>query len=209
MPRAAFYHLVRLLSRPVFAAWFRLTRDGLSGLPAEGPLILAANHVSFLDPAVVGSSFPRAVRFLIHERVWAHASLNWFYRGMLSIPVGRDGAVARAALREALAALRDGQVVGIFPEGGRVAPGSPDEALSGVAMLARKSGAPVVPVGIRGTARAMPRGAAIPRPVGLSVRYGRPLLYDQVRGELSGRAADAAFTLELMSRIRDLAGDKG
>ena len=74
----------------------------------------------------------------------------------------------------------------------------------GVALLARKSGVPVVPAGIRGTERAMPRGAAFPRPVGLSIRYGEPLLYDQATRGLAGRAADAAFTQELMTRIRQL-----
>lgn len=205
MPDHAFYHCVRLLSRPAFAVLFRLRREGLPRPVPDGAMILAANHVSYLDPAVVGSTFPRAVRFLMHHRVWRHWSLNWFYRGMEAIPVAREGSIARAALRDGIAALQDGQVVGIFPEGGRVDPGAAsDGALFGVALLARRSRAPVVPIGILGTERAMPKGALIPRPVGLRVRYGTPLLYDECSKGLSGRAADEAFTQELMSRIRML-----
>lgn len=201
----AFYHAVRLLSRPAFAAWFRLSREGLAGLPGEGPLILAANHVSYLDPAVVGSTFPRAVRFLIHEAVWSKSGQTWFYRAMRSIPVAREGAIARTALRQAMTALSAGQVVGIFPEGGRVDPGTTDAALVGVALLARRTGVPVVPVGIAGTERAMPRGVAVPRPVQVSVRYGEPLRYEEAAAA-GGRAGDQAFTEELMRRIRRLAG---
>lgn len=203
-PSYAFYHAIRLLSRPVFGAMFRLTREGLAALPGEGPLILAANHVSYLDPAVVGSTFPRAVRFLIHESVYAKPGQTWFYRAMRSIPVAREGGVARAALREAMQSLRQGAVVGIFPEGGRVEPGAVDPALVGVALLARRSGVPVVPVGIAGTEKAMPRGVALPRPVRVVVRYGEPVLYD--KGDEGGRSADQAFTEELMKRIRQLAG---
>jgi 1-acyl-sn-glycerol-3-phosphate acyltransferase len=201
-PRAWFYRSVRFLSLPAFAVWFRVRSEGLEHVPPAGPLILAANHVSYLDPAVVGSTFPRVIRFLIARDVHDHPILRWFYRSMLSIPVDRTGGTARQALKEALRALARGEVVGIFPEGGRVAPGQAEEGLAGVALLARRSGAPVVPVGIAGTDAAMPRGAAWPRPAGVVVRHGEPLVYDSVVGSDRPREGDALFTGAVMTAIR-------
>jgi len=208
-PRALFYRGVRLLSLPSFAIWFRLRSEGLERIPTEGPLILAANHVSYLDPAVVGSTFPRVIRFLISREVHDHPALCWFYRSMLSVPVDRTGGVARQALREALRALSRGEVVGIFPEGGRMAPGEEEEALGGVALLARRSGAAVVPVGIGGTDVSMPRGAAWPRPTGVVVRYGEPLVYDAVVGHDNAREGGVLFTRALMTAIRRLRAGEG
>ena len=199
---------MRLLSLPAFAVWFRVRSEGRERVPAAGPLILAANHVSYLDPAVVGSSFPRVIRFLISRDVHDHPFLTWFYKSMLSVPVDRTGGVARQALREALRALARGEVVGIFPEGGRVSPGQEEEPLPGVALLARRSGVAVIPVGIAGTDAAMPRGAAWPRPAGVVVRYGEPLVYDAVVGDGGSREGDVRFTGVLMAEIRRLrAGD--
>lgn len=202
-PGTGFYRVIRALSKPLFALLFRLRREGPADVP-QGAVIVAANHVSYLDPAVVGATFPRVVRFLIAEDVWRFRPLTWFYRAMLSIPVNRSG-VARSALKAALALLQRGEVVGIFPEGGRVAAGAREGAMFGVALMARRSGAPVIPAGIRGTERAMPRGVALPRPVRVVVRYGAPLLYDDVARGMDRAAADHAFTEELMRRIRELA----
>jgi 1-acyl-sn-glycerol-3-phosphate acyltransferase len=199
-----FYSSVRLASRPAFAAWFRLRREGIENIPADGPVIVAGNHVSYLDPAVLGSACPRPVRFLISAQVWQHRSMNWFYRGMRSIPVDRSGGPTRAAIRAALAALEDGEVVGIFPEGGRTKPGHVDPALIGVGLIARLSGVPVIPVGIVGTERSMPVGAGFPRPAKVVVRFGRPLDPDAIAAGRTGREADTAFTTRLMADIQAL-----
>ena len=198
-----FYHLVRWTSVPLFSLYFRLTRQGVSHVPRTGAVLLAANHVSYLDPAVVGSACPRRVFFLMHEGTWAKPVMNWFFRGMQAIPVSRDASV-RVPLRRALSRLEAGCAVGIFPEGARVRV-SGDDALLGVALLARRSGAPVIPVGIAGTDRAMPVGAALPEPVRVRVAFGAPLRHDGARGGEDLRAADARFTRELMSSVRRLA----
>ena len=103
--------------------------------------------------------------------------MNWFYRGMRAIPVDRDGRPTREAISTALRRLREGQVVGIFPDGGRVDELSVDRALAGVALLARHSGAAVLPVGIAGTAESMPRGAGLPEPLPLRVHFGESFRY--------------------------------
>jgi 1-acyl-sn-glycerol-3-phosphate acyltransferase len=176
-------------------------------VPRTGPVIVAANHVSFLDPAVLGSAFPRRVHFLIDASTWAHWSMNWFYRGMKAIPVDRTGGPSREAIRRAMTRLGEGCVVGIFPEGGRVRDAAMARAMEGVALLARHTGAPVVPAGIAGTAEAMPRGRAIPEPTPVRVAFGEPVRHADVATSIgvAGRDADGPFTRLLMRRIAALA----
>ncbi|MEM7247949.1 MAG: lysophospholipid acyltransferase family protein [Acidobacteriota bacterium] len=201
-----FYRLVRLASIPVFLAFFGLRRSRVQ-VPA-GPLIVAANHVSFLDPAVLGSVFPRSIHFLMNEKVWRLPLLNWFYRGMQAVPVDRSAKGSRRALASALVQLGAGRVVGIFPEGGRVPEGESREGLSGVALLARRTGCPVMPCGLRGTAEALPIGGKLPQLTKVEVCFGEPLEHASFseRTGLTGREADQAFTTELMRRIAELAG---
>jgi 1-acyl-sn-glycerol-3-phosphate acyltransferase len=200
-----FYDLVRWTSIPLFALYFRLERRGLEQVPGSGPVIVAANHVSFLDPAVLGSAFPRRLRFLIDRTTWSYPSLNWFYRGMAAIPVPRDGGLTRDAIRAALGALAGGAAIGIFPEGGRREGLDPEAAYLGVALLARHSRAPVVPAGLAGTDRAMPRGVVLPEPCRVRVTFGKALRHADVAAGLSGRAADERFTRTLMEVIGRLA----
>ena len=204
-----FYRLVRWTSIPLFRLYFPLKRSGVEKVPAEGPLIVAGNHASFLDPAVLGSAFPRPVHFLINARVWRRRGLNWFYRGMRSIPVDREGRPTRDAIQQALRRLEQGRVVGIFPEGGRNDGGSLEEALAGVALLARRSGALVVPTGLAGTGQSMPKGSPLPEPMPICVRFGEPLRLEppSESGPAARRAADSRFTAELMSQIGQLVGE--
>ena len=195
----AFYRFIRSLSVPFFALYFRLKSEGREHVPADGALIVAGNHVSFLDPAVLGAAFPRPLRFIMVAEIWRKLGMKWFFRGMRSIPVNREGLMSRAALRISLDALARGEVVGIFPEGGRALPDGSHPALAGVALLARRSGAPVLPVGIRGTFEAMPRGRVFPHPCHVRVRFGETLRHEGLR-----RDDDAAFTTALMRRIRGL-----
>ncbi len=201
-----FYRLIRWTSIPLFRLYFRLSRQGLENIPAEGPVIVAGNHASYIDPAILGSTFPRPVHFLINAKVWRKRGMNWFFRGMRSIPVDRDGRPTRAAIQTALHRLKQGRVVGIFPEGGRMEGGSLEEALAGVALLARRSGAQVVPAGLAGTGESMPRAKALPEPVPIRVCFGAPLLLGVPgeKGPAARREADRCFTEELMKRIGDL-----
>jgi 1-acyl-sn-glycerol-3-phosphate acyltransferase len=200
-PRWLFYRFIRLLSHPIFFAWFRLRSEGLTHVPRSGALIVAANHVSYLDPAVLGSALPRPSRFIVVAAIWKKPLFNWFFRRMRAIPVARDGSMTRGALKEALDGLAAGHVVCIFPEGGRANPDGSDPPMGGVALLARRSGAAVLPAGISGTHDSMPRGAAIPRPRKIVVEFGEVMQHRE-----QGRAADLAFTTDLMQRIRRLAG---
>ncbi|HEY8486776.1 MAG TPA: lysophospholipid acyltransferase family protein [Limnochordales bacterium] len=148
--------------------------DGLERLPAQGPVILAINHLSMLDPILIGALVPRVVHFMAKEELFRYPLLAPVLRWVHAFPV-RRGQPDREALARALAILRRGEVVGIFPEGTRGVEGRLLPLQAGTAFLALKSGAVVVPVAIVGTHRAMPRGAWWPRRVGVLVRIGEPL----------------------------------
>src|SRR2546421_8108301 len=195
------YRLLRDPVRRLLERFFDFSVDGLEHLPADGPVIVAANHHNYLDGVVLAAAAPRPISFLVMPRVWRATPLHpVFHRHIGSIPLNltrRDV----GALRRALAALSDAQAVGIFPEGpfsvrGRLEPGLP-----GVGLLAMRSGAPVVPAGIRGTFAALVgRRAYVPRRHPLAVRFGPPQQF--VRE--GGRAARADVTRRIMDDIAAL-----
>jgi 1-acyl-sn-glycerol-3-phosphate acyltransferase len=167
------YRALRPPLRRALARWFDLRVDGLEHVPARGPYLIAANHHNYLDGVVLGVTVPEPISFLVMPRVWRATPLHpLFHRNIRSIPIDLERADV-GALRRALQLLHEGHVVGIFPEGpfsvrGRLEPGLP-----GVALLALRSGVPVVPAGIRGTYEALAgRRGYIPRRVPVGVRFG-------------------------------------
>ena len=167
------YAALRAPVRAALERLFGLTVEGREHLPEAGPYIVAANHHNYLDGVVLGVTLPQAVAFLVMPRVYRATPLHPFlHRHIGSIPIDLDRP-GPEALRRALDALAAGGVVGIFPEGpfslrGRLEPGLP-----GVALLALRSGVPVVPAGIRGTYEALvDRRFYVPRPHPLRVRFG-------------------------------------
>jgi 1-acyl-sn-glycerol-3-phosphate acyltransferase len=178
---------------------FRFRVDGIHHVPRHGPAILIARHRSWLDPPCVGGACPRPVRFLIAKRVYNTPWARWFYRHMESIPVSPGGPGSLAALRKALRRLRDGDVIGIFPEGRVVRPGERSDVQPGAALLAVHTGAPVVPVRIEGSARAWPHGRRCPRAAPVRVSIGRPLSPPVGRGReaVSAMAEQIKAALEL------------
>jgi len=170
-----FYRTVRLAFRGLAVPLFRFEVEGAHHVPGRGPAVLVAPHRSWLDPACVGAACPRPVHFLIMERVWRLSWANWFFRMMRGVPVASEGTPALPAVRAALRLLRAGELVGVFPEG-RVQPEGPVAAArAGAALLAVRGPAPVVPLVVRGSARAWPRGRRWPRPAPVTVRFGPPL----------------------------------
>ena len=106
-----FYATVRALSLPFLKAWIRLHVHGLENLPAQGALLMVANHTSYLDPAVLGRASPRKVHFFIKRSVWRQRGMTWFFRGMDSIPTSGDPADT-SGLRVGLRHLAGCQSVG-------------------------------------------------------------------------------------------------
>src|SRR5207245_5223061 len=155
--------------------WFGLTIDGVEHLPTRGPFIIAANHHNYLDGVVLSVAIPAPISFLVMPRVWRATPLHpLFHRHLGSIPINLERPDV-GALRRALGALAVGRVVGIFPEGPFSVRGRLERGLPGLALLALRSGAPVIPAGITGTYEALAeRWGHIPRRSALRVRFGPP-----------------------------------
>jgi 1-acyl-sn-glycerol-3-phosphate acyltransferase len=158
---------------------------GAERVPADGPVLFAANHTGVVDGPVMFGVAPRPMHILVKEEMFA-GPLGRLLRGAGQIPVDRDG--GRAALVASLAVLHDGGAVGIFPEGNR-GRGDAADSRAGVAWLALRSGAPVVPVAVLGTRRT---GEGVNHVPGvrrrLVVEFGAPVEVVRPQGT-SGRAA--------------------
>ena len=198
------YAGLRRVLRPVLRRHFAFRVSGLEHLPEGGAYIVAANHANYLDGVVLATALPRKISFLVMPRVYRATPLHpYFHDHIGSIPVS----LARpdpGAIRRALRVLEQGGVVGIFPEGpfsrhGRLVRGQP-----GVALVALRSGVPVVPAAISGTFDALAaRRFFVPRRVPLSVRFGEPLRFPPprrrvtqgLRSDVTGSIMEAIATL--------------
>jgi glycerol-3-phosphate dehydrogenase (NAD(P)+) len=171
------YWLVRAVIQPFFHLYFRMSRVGREHVPQEGPVIIAANHRSFLDPFVIGTLVRRPVYFVAKQELFRRPLVAWFLNSLGAFPIDRGNADgdAMATAREI---LERGGVVAIFPEGTRIRPGALGRPKRGVGRLALETGAPVVPVAVIGT-EAIRTGWRI-RPHKVRLRVGRPLRFPRV-----------------------------
>jgi 1-acyl-sn-glycerol-3-phosphate acyltransferase len=183
------YWTLRAILVPFFLVYFRLARIGREHLPKEGPLLLASNHRSFLDPFVIGTLVRRPVYYMAKRELFEKRWQAWVLNALGAFPVDR-GAGDRDAMDTARAILRRGDCVVIFPEGTRVRPGPLGEPRRGVGRLALETGAPVVPIAVIGT-EYVRRGWRV-RPRKVSIRVGRALRFPTV--EQPSPALAAAVT---------------
>ncbi|HEX5145693.1 MAG TPA: 1-acyl-sn-glycerol-3-phosphate acyltransferase [Conexibacter sp.] len=171
------YWLARAILQPFFHLYFRLSRVGREHVPADGPVIFAANHRSFLDPFVIGTMMRRPIYYVAKKELFANRLQAWLLNALGAFPVDR-GHADRDMVDTAKAILARGDCVLIFPEGTRVRPGPPGAAKRGVGRLALETGAPVVPIAVIGTTDVR-RGWRI-RPRKVRIRAGRPLTFPRV-----------------------------
>lgn len=168
--------------RLVFALYFRWRVFHPERVPARGPVILASNHASFLDPPLVGAGLPRPLNYLARESLFDLPLAGWVLRKVNAVPVDRDGGGA-AGLRAIMTRLREGGGILLFPEGTRSTDGQLRPARSGVGLVVIKSTAPVVPVRVFGTFQAYNRNTRFPRPTAVVVKYGQPMDFAALRAE--------------------------
>jgi glycerol-3-phosphate dehydrogenase (NAD(P)+) len=183
------YGIVRILFQPFFHIYFRMSRVGREHLPKRGPVIVASNHRSFLDPFVIATMARRPMYYVAKEELFRKRWQAWVLNALGAFPVKR-GAKDEDMIETAKAILARGDIVLIFPEGTRIRPGSLGKPKRGVGRLALETGVPVVPVAVIGT-EAVRRGWRI-RPHKVRIRAGRPLRFPQV--EQPSRALAGAVT---------------
>lgn len=178
--RSPFWWLVsKVLVLGFCKLYFRLRVEGRHHVPKTGPLLLVANHASYVDPPLVGITAGRWVGFLAQAGLAKLGPLRWWLGQMGVTLIDRD-APSKEALRVIAECLAKGEAVGIFPEGTRSGDGSVGPFRNGVEFLVRRTGATVVPIGLDGNFRAFPRKAIVPRPRKLVVRYGAPMTAAEV-----------------------------
>lgn len=188
--------VIRLLTRVLY----RVSIVGLENVPDKGGAIVVANHRSLMDPPLLGCVLKRPIRFMAKVELFKCSAFAWLLRRLKAFPVNRLG-VDRAAIKEAIATVESGQLLGIFPEGSRSKDGQLQQGHAGAALVAIKTGVPVVPVGILGLGRNS-HGQGL-RP---SVRlvFGKPIFPPVQEGDQLDRASLSAFTDDIMKAIADL-----
>jgi 1-acyl-sn-glycerol-3-phosphate acyltransferase len=208
------YRVVKELLAFLFRAIYRPRVIGLEHVPPKGPLILASNHVSFIDSMVIPMLVPRRVHFLAKDDYFTGTGIKgtlsrWWFNGFGMIPVDRDDTrAAIASLDIALDVLGKGEAFGIYPEGTRSRDGRIYRGRTGVGHLALTSGASVVPVALTGTERLLPRGARIPRRVPVTVEFGPALTFTgRYDGVPTGRAR-REITDEIMTTSQAMSGQE-
>jgi 1-acyl-sn-glycerol-3-phosphate acyltransferase len=172
---------------------FHLEVVGGEQVPRTGGAVVVSNHESWLDPIILPLALPRKPGFLAMEELWRMPGIGFVMRayGPLAIPLDRTG-VDATALKRALRALEGGALLIVFPEGG-INRGEIRPFHRGAAMLAARAGVPMIPVGIRGTAEALPLGRILPRRRPITVRIGSPIPPPgKGRAELKRATEDAA-----------------
>ena len=183
---------------------FRLEAIGTENVPAHGPVLLVANHSSVLDPPLIGGASDRQLTYLAKAELFKIPLFGALIHGLNARPVRREGADP-GALRTAKRVLEEGGALLVFPEGTRGDEGVIRPAKPGAGLLAVSSGAAVVPVYVRGSGRAWPRGRRLPRPAKVTVTFGKPLRFEAVRGAERKVQYEVASRqmMDAISRLRD------
>lgn len=192
------FEMTRLLVVPLISGFFRVRYVGLENVPKNGAFILAPSHRSNVDFILLPGVTRRRMRFLGKDSIWKYRIFASFFDSLGGIPV-RRGTTDRESMRICSAVLSQGEPLVVFPEGTRKAGPVIEELFDGAAFLASKHAVPIVPVGIGGSDKAMPKGAKLPRRVHLTVIVGEP-----IPAPVGGRSAIRSTTSELRSEIQRL-----
>ncbi|MEW2358962.1 lysophospholipid acyltransferase family protein [Spirillospora sp. NPDC029432] len=210
-----FWILLRIVLSPIMYLLWRPRNSGMRNVPKRGPALMVSNHLSFADHFFGPLPLMRPIFFIGKEDYFTGKGIKGllskaFFTGVGVVPVDRTGgSAAEAALETGLRILREGKLLGIYPEGTRV----PDNRLyrgkTGVARLALKSRVPVIPMAMINTFELMPSGQPYPRlGVRPGVRFGRPLDFSRYYGQENDREVLRKITDEIMEAIRELSGQE-
>ena len=196
-----FYYIARGLLIGLFKLFTRWQVKGKENVPEEGPVLVVANHLNLADPPLLGVSLKRRVIFMAKEELFRSPISAYFLGGFGSFPVHR-GKLDRQALRSSQQVLADGQVLVMFPEAARSRSARLKRALPGSALIACRSGVPILPVGIIGTEQLRMLGCLFRRPR-VTINIGQPFSLPPVEGKLT-REKLVEYTDIIMQHIAEL-----
>jgi len=196
-----FYYLETLIAKALLRLLTRREVRGRDNVPTEGPLIVVANHLSIADPPVLSASLQRRIVYMAKEESFRHPIEGPLVRGFRAFPV-RRGQLDRQALRSAQQVLREGLALGMFPEGTRSRTAQLQQGNHGTALIALRSGAPLLPVALTGTEKVLGPRLLLGR-LRITVSVGKPFSLPPVDGRLT-KAQLASATELIMARLAEL-----
>ncbi|MEU5158018.1 lysophospholipid acyltransferase family protein [Streptomyces sp. NPDC020875] len=206
--------LIKAVLGPFLRLMFRPRVEGADNIPGSGPVILAGNHLTFIDSMVLPLVCSRPVYFIGKDEYVTGKGVKgrlmaWFFTGVGMVPVDRDGANGGvAALNTGRRLLEQGKIFGIYPEGTRSPDGRLYRGRPGIARLTLMTGAPVVPFAIIGTDKLQPGGAGLPRPGRVTVRFGSAMEFSRYEGMDRDRYVLRAVTDSVMAEVMALSGQE-
>lgn len=192
------YTILRAVAKALFM-FSGLRVEGVDNIPRKGAVILAANHVSFWDPILIGVAAKRPIHYIAKAELFNNKILGTLCNNLNAFPVKR-GSPDRKAIRHALNLLEEGKVLGVFPEGTRNRTDQEIKAASGIALFAIKSGAPVVPIACQGTKRFLPWIG--PKP--FVIRIGKVIQIDNDDRKKADSASLEKVSADIMNKINSL-----
>jgi 1-acyl-sn-glycerol-3-phosphate acyltransferase len=194
----AVYNVTRFLAGCLIRVLFRFRVEGQEKVPANGPLIVISNHMSFMDPVLMGIAVPRAVSYISRDDIFKYPVASWWLPRLYVIPVSR-GAGDLGAVKAAIRTLKEGMAFGIFPEGRRSRTGRLEPFKTGTAAIALRANATLIPAAIIGSDQAWPVGGwpRLLRPI--RVVFGEPIVLD-------GSKADHQAIEDLTERLEAAVG---
>ena len=204
-----FYRVSQVVLAAPIRGVFRVVAEGREHVPATGPVILASNHLSYLDHYVTGAVLDRQIYFISKAQHFDNAFQKWFFTNLGVIPLKR-GEGDQVAFQRSLEVLREGKAFCIYPEGTRSTDGKLHRGRTGVARLALTTGAPVVPVACIDTEKVLPKGRNLPKlGIPVTVRFGPPLAFPQFGpSDADDRKVTRDVTDEVMRSVQKLSGQE-
>ena len=196
-----FYYVARVIVRGLLKLLTHCQVNGRENIPSQGPLLIVANHLSLADPPLLGVHLSREIMFMAKKELFRFRMIGYFLGSFGAFPVHR-GQLNRQALRQARQILADGLALVMFPEGTRSRSGRLRPAFSGPALIAMRSGAPILPVGIIGTERIRGLTWLLRRPQ-ITVNIGQPFYLPPVSSKLT-KAKLIELTNLMMGHIAEL-----